>query len=115
MQKQGVQLRRNRENNMEVMRIEKVFPLSVQPDLLGEGLAFGTVPVSAGIVGDALVPAVVTCVYMSAKDRCPAGHNAPRRLLLVGAHVVLRGISFKVRGEDVLNFNAHHTNGRQGW
>ncbi len=92
---------------MEVMRVEQRNALLIDPNFFGKTLAFGAVPVSAGVIGDTLVPAVVTCVYMSAKRRCPTVHNVLSRLLLDGPHVVLRGIIFKVRGEDVLYFNGH--------
>jgi hypothetical protein len=61
---------RHGKNNMKVSNVEK-FGLSVfEPLGACQGLAFGTVPVRAGVVPDALVAAPVADLDVSVSDGC---------------------------------------------
>lgn len=107
---------RDGEDHMEIMNIQQVFSLLCNPLLFGEGLAFGAVAVTAGIVGYPLVAAVIADIHMSAKRRGAAADNAPCSLPLYRRQLMLRMVFVKMRGKDILYLNGHNCKtGRQDW
>ena len=71
--REGVEGMRQGEDEMEVLDGQQLRAAGVEPALFGEGLAFGTVTVAAGVVGDALGPAGVTGLAMAAEGGGAAG------------------------------------------
>jgi len=67
-QYQGIQSRRNGENHMEILNGKKIFTAGLDPLFLGQGLAFGTVPIPAGVIRYLQMAAVVALVLMAAKS-----------------------------------------------
>jgi hypothetical protein len=47
---QGIQFYGNGEDNMEILSWQKIFAAGLDPFFLGQGLAFGTVAVPAGVI-----------------------------------------------------------------
>lgn len=70
--KNGIQLRRNGENNMKIRRVKQVFPLLVDPLFFCKSLAFGAVSVPAGVVRNPHISAVITGIYVRTQSSCPA-------------------------------------------
>ena len=65
--KERVQFVRKGEHHMEIGRVDNLRPASVHPDLLLDGLAFGTVTVPARIIVEIYVSAVRTLAYITAE------------------------------------------------
>jgi hypothetical protein len=80
---EGVEGMRQGEDEMEVLDGQQLRAPGVQPAFFREGLAFGTVAVAAGVVGDPFGPAGVTGLAMAAEGGGAAG--------LDGAHGAARG------------------------
>ena len=67
-----------REDDVEVLRVQQLAAPGGEPGVAGRGLALGAVPVAAGAVADAAVPAAVALL-----DLAPEGGRAAQ---LDGAH-----------------------------
>lgn len=102
-----IQLSRNRENSMEIGNIQQILPLFIDPFLFRKGLAFGTVPVPAGIVRNPCVPTGITGIHMRTQGRSPAGNDVFRRFPLRRTHQMLLSISRQMSGKNILNLNTH--------
>lgn len=77
---QSVQGIRNREYDVEIADVEQVIFSRFNPTLFGEGLAFGAMPVSTGVIGDThYISAIVTNIGVSAQRICPATGNGGYR------------------------------------
>jgi hypothetical protein len=72
------QLTRKREDNMHVARREKFSPPCGDPAFPGRGLAFRTVPVAAGVVGDGAIPAAGALIEMTAECGSTTARNGPQ-------------------------------------
>ena len=105
--KNGIQLGRNGENNMKIRRVKQVFPLLVDPLFFCKSLAFGAVPVPAGVVRNPHMSAVVTGIYVRAQSSCPAIDDVPHSFSLIVIHPMALNISADVLRENILNLNAH--------
>lgn len=105
--KRRIQLSRNGENNMEIRCIKQVFLLLVNPLFFREGLAFGAVPIPAGVVRDPRMAAVVAGIHMCAQGGGSAVNDVSHSLPLGMAHLVALSISADVLRKNILNFNAH--------
>jgi hypothetical protein len=57
---------------MKILNRQKIFTAGIDPFFFGQCLAFGAMPVPAGVIGYLQMAAVVTLVLMAAKDSCPA-------------------------------------------
>jgi hypothetical protein len=53
---------------MEILNGKKIFTAGLDPLFLGQGLAFGTVPIPAGVIRYLQMAAVVALVLMAAKS-----------------------------------------------
>jgi hypothetical protein len=60
---------------MEILNGKEIITASLDPFFLGQGLAFGTVPVPAGVVRYLQMAAVIALILMTAQDRCSAELN----------------------------------------
>src|ERR1700685_1772096 len=103
---EGRDLLRHREDNMEILGVEE-FRLAVsEPLRTGERLALRAIPIATGIIGDALVPAAVALLDMTAKRCCATqldcGHSATLRGGESGA--VLLSICVAVAAEHIRHF-----------
>ena len=102
---------RQGEDDMEVGHRQE-FGLAVDQPLLGSnGLALGTVPVAAGVVGDAQVRAVLAALDMTAQRRRSAALDRRHDLELAEAHMAgMRGTpSRPAVAEDVRHLDPHGT------
>jgi hypothetical protein len=52
---------------MEILNGKKIFTAGLDPLFLGQGLAFGTVPIPAGVIRYLQVTAVVALILMTAQ------------------------------------------------
>lgn len=82
LQEYRVQCIGYREDNMEILGVQKVLPLPTNPLLLGETLAFGAVPVPARIVGNLFIPALIAPVDMRTQRCSTTGQDGAHRLRL---------------------------------
>ena len=105
--KNGIQLRRNGENNMKIRRVKQVFPLLVDPLFFCKRLAFGAVSVPAGVVRNPHISAVITGIYVRTQSSCPAIDDVLHSFSLIVIHPMTLGISADVLRENILNLNAH--------
>ena len=71
-------------HQMEVSHRQKLRGLFLQPPGFGQGLAFGTVAVTAGVVSRALKTARLASIQMPAQLLGATGRNGPHHLLLAG-------------------------------
>ena len=94
---------RHREDDVEVGSIEQLRLAVRQPLGAGEGLALGAVPVAAGVVGDALVAAVITLLDMAAERGRPAEFDRAHGVALHGGQrtPVLLPVCLAVAAEHV--------------
>ena len=70
---QGIQFRGNGEDHMKIFNRQKIFAASLDPLFLRQGLAFGTMPVPAGVVRYLQMSAVVALVLMTAQGSRSTG------------------------------------------
>ena len=79
------------ENSVEILHVQEVLSLLIEPLLLSESLAFRAVAVATGVVGDFLEPALAAPVDVRAKCRSPAVGDGVNDLeLLMRDFVVLK-------------------------
>ena len=99
----GGDLGRQREHDVEVTDGQEVsLPLG-EPRARGCPLTFWTMPISAAVVSDAPMAAVLACLDVTAESRCPALFNRRHDLELVQAQVAGMGhpVSGPRRPEDI--------------
>ena len=75
-----------------------------EPFLLDNCLAFGTVPVPAGVVGFSRVAAPITRFDMATQRRGPAYLNALHDLVLLSGEYVLIPVPVSISSEDIGHF-----------
>ena len=73
------------------------------PAFLGKRLAFGAMPVAAGVVGDFLVAAFITDIHMPAEFRCPAVPNRFRGFPDMGWRILRLQIFAAILPENILH------------
>ena len=66
---EGTELGRKSKDDVAVGDVEELTLTGSKPSGLGTALAFGAVPIPAGIIADLLVTAVVTLGFVAAEDR----------------------------------------------
>lgn len=59
------------------MGVQQIATLLIHPFFFGKGLAFGAMAVSAGVIGDSGITALVAGIYMRAQRGSPAIHDGP--------------------------------------
>jgi len=97
-----------REHHVEVRHWQQLDLARCKPRLSGRPLAFGTMPIAAGVIGDARERAVLAALDMTAESCSAAdldrGHDAP----LTEAQMSLVGSapSSAVAAEDVRDFKS---------
>jgi hypothetical protein len=62
---------------MKILDRQKIFTTGIDPFFFSQGLAFGTMPIPARVIGYLQMAAVVTLVLMAAKDNCSACLDSP--------------------------------------
>src|SRR5271165_1405847 len=67
----GGNLFRQRQNDVEILRRKKLGATVVEPLGAGQGLALGTMPISATAIRDTLMPALIALLDMTAKRSGP--------------------------------------------
>ena len=70
---QEIKFRGYGEDHMKIFNWQKIFTASLDPFFLRQGLAFGTVPVPAGVVRYLQMSAVVALVLMTAQGSRSTG------------------------------------------
>lgn len=73
---------RQGEDDVEILDRQQMFGLTVEPLGPGQGLAFGTMAVATGVVGDAVMTAVEAMLDMPAQGGGAAGSQVTQRLVL---------------------------------
>ncbi len=89
------------EREQEVRQGKKERALTLQPGIGLLAVAFGTVPIPAGVIGVAQVPAVITLRDVAAKELGAAVLDVPESALLAGEQRVACPVSCAVLAEDV--------------
>ena len=85
---------------MEILDRQEVFASGFYPLLLLQGLALGTMPVSAGIVGYVHMAATIL-IPVPAKGCSPAELNGTHGAQVIKRHPVGSSIVFTVLTEDI--------------
>jgi len=79
----GGNLFRQRQNDVKILRRKKLGATVVEPLGASQGLAFGTMPVSATAISDALMAALIALLDVTAKrggaTEFDRGHDASLR------------------------------------
>ena len=103
-QEKRIQFRRNREYDMKVLDIQQIKALVFNPALFQQRLAFGAMPVPAGIVGRPLVSAIRTLIHMTAQSSGSALPYCIKRFPLLDCHRMAAFICFAIFGKYILDF-----------
>ena len=111
--RKAVKLLGNGKDDMEVVHGQQVPSPALDPTGPQQRLAFRAVPVSAGVVGNMFVVAMVASIDVAAQSRSPARHEGVGDFVVIGRKrtegVVVSGKSFS---ENVGNFKSGLVHGR---
>jgi len=66
-----------RQNDVKILRREKPGAAVIEPLGAGQGLAFGTMPISATAIRDALMPALITLLDVTANTSLNRASGMP--------------------------------------
>ena len=86
---------------MEILNGEKVFTACLDPSFFPQGLAFRTVPVSAGVIRYLQMAAMIALILMAAKDRGSAYLDGAHDPQMVAGQPMGFSIRRAVLTEDV--------------
>jgi len=91
---------------MEIGHRQQVGFSVLDPSFFGQCLAFGAVPVPAGVVGDADVIASITHIHMAAQSRSATGFDSMHRTEMSEVHLLSVSLSvvFSECSEDMGEF-----------
>ena len=101
----GIKVIGDGEDDVKIWYGKQVLFPGLDPLLFLEELALGAVPVSAGVVGDHLGPAVIALIHMAALIGGAAGFNRPHGAETVRGHGMGVAVIRTVLAEDVRNFD----------
>jgi hypothetical protein len=87
---------------MKIADIQQRAFLSVNPSLFGKRLAFGTMTVTAGIVGYSHMAAIIANIGMCPECLGAAASNGVHCFNDVTGKLMILAIAFSILGEDVL-------------
>jgi hypothetical protein len=90
---------------MEVLNGQEVFASGLYPFFLLQGLAFGTVPIAAGVIGYVHMTAAIL-IPVPAKGCCPARLDGTHGTQMIKRHPVVPSIVFTVLTEDIGHLDA---------
>src|SRR4030043_213695 len=93
------------EDHMEVLNGQEVFASGLYPLLFLQGLAFGTMPVPAGVVGDVHMTAAIL-IPVPAKACSPAYLDGMHSPQMIERHRVESSILLTVLTEDICHLDA---------
>jgi len=103
---QGIQFRGNCEDHMKILNGQKVLTASLDPLFLGQGLAFGTMPVPAGVIRYLQMSAVVALVLMTAQGSGSAELDGVHDPQMIAGQPMGFSICRSVLTENVRRLNA---------
>src|SRR6266550_8175419 len=86
---------------MKVPHRQKLRGLLFQPPSLSQGLALGTVAVTAGVISRALKAARVAAIQMPAQLLGATGRNGPHHFLLTGRYAMRSLVALPVLTKDI--------------
>jgi hypothetical protein len=90
---------------MEVLNRQEVFASGLNPLFFLQGLAFGTMPVPAGVVGYVHMTAAVL-IPVAAKGCCPAYLDGTHGAQMMKRHRVGSSVLLAVLMKDIRHLNA---------
>ena len=93
---------------MEILALQEFALPLLQPLGSGQGLAFGAMPIGAGVIGVAFVPALVTALQMAAEGRGAAQFDGTQYTLLP------RGQRGGVRAAKLVAMRTHNIGDFEG-
>ena len=103
-QEERIQIGGNREYDMKVLDIQQIKALVFNPAFFQQRLAFGTMPVPAGIIGRPLVSAIRTRIHMTAQSSGSALSDCVKCFFLLGCHRMAAFICIAIFGKYILDF-----------
>jgi len=119
---QGIEFRGEGEDHMEIRDGQEVLAVGLDPSFFPQGLAFGAMAIPAGVIGYFHMTAVVTLIFMAAKDRGSAYLDGTHNSQLIAGQPMGFSISRAVLTENLRNLKAtrcsHPLSGlrnRVGW
>jgi hypothetical protein len=97
---------RHREDNVEILSVEKLGAAVLQPPGTSKRLALWTMPIAATVETDALVVTPIALLDMTTKCRCSAQLNRTHDATLCGAErrAMAQTIGFTVAAEEIRHF-----------
>jgi len=93
------------EDDVEVRNGKQIFFPGLYPLLFFEELALGAMPVSAGVVRDYLVAAVIALIHVAALIGGAAGLDRPHGAKAIQGHGMSVAVQRTVLAEDIRNFD----------
>lgn len=103
-QEERIQISGNCEYHMKVLDIQQIKALVFNPAFFQQRLAFGAMPVPAGIVGRPLVSAIRTLIHMTAQSSGSALPYCIKCFSLLDCHRVAAFICIAIFGKYILDF-----------
>jgi hypothetical protein len=103
---QGIQFRGDGEDHMEILDRKEIITARLDPFLFPQGLAFGAVPVPAGVIRYFQMAAVVALILMAAKDSGPAYLDGAHNPQMIAGQPMGFSINRPVLTEDVRHLKA---------
>jgi len=111
--KQGVEGMGQGEDDVEVLDGEQLGAPGIEPACCGQALALGAMPVAAGVVAEALGPAVITDVAMAAEGGGAAGLDGVHGPALGAVEAVDAPKRLAVSAEDLGDIDTPAAAGRR--
>jgi hypothetical protein len=103
---QGIQFRGNGEDHMKIFNWQKIFTAGLDPFFLRQGLAFGTMPVPAGVIRYRQMSTVVALVLMTTQCSRSAGLDGAHDPQMIAGQLVGFSIDRPVPAENLRHFKA---------
>jgi hypothetical protein len=100
----GIQFMRNGENHMKIIAGQQIGLSIIELFLFYHGLAFRTVSVSAGVIGDSFITAFVALFDMPSELSGSANLDFVHHFELFVWQIILFSICFAVKTKNVSNF-----------
>jgi len=101
---EGIEFMGQGEHDVEIGHRQELRLPGSKPTLLGQGLTLRAVPVAAGVIGIAQLPALIAAGNVAAQCRSAAGLNGVQRPMLHRGEAVRGAIGRAVAGENLREF-----------
>ena len=103
---QGIQFRGDGEDHMKIFNRKKIFTAGLDPFFFPQGLTFGAVPVSAGVIRYLQMSALVALVLMTAQGGGSASLDGAHDPQMIAGQLVGFSVNLTVLTENIRNLKS---------